>query len=60
MAAIGLFLFVCATLKTEFVVYRLLVARTKIIWGEYAYRFHQAAGAILIVVGVLWAGGVIW
>jgi len=55
----GLFLLVCGTLKSEFIVYRLIVARSKILWGENTYRFHQVAGAIVIVVGVLVALGYI-
>jgi hypothetical protein len=60
MAAIGLFMFVCATLRSEFIIYRLMVYRAKILWGENAHRFLQVVGAIIIVVGVLWAAGVIW
>ncbi len=55
----GLFLLVCSTLKSEFIVYRLIVARSKMLWGENTYRFHQVAGAIVIVVGVLVALGYI-
>ena len=55
----GLFLLVCGTLKSEFLVYRLIVARSKILWGENTHRFHQVAGAIVIVVGVLVALGYI-
>ena len=57
MAAIGLFMFVCATLRSEFIIYRLMVYRAKILWGENAHRFLQVVGAIIIVVGVLVATG---
>jgi hypothetical protein len=60
MAAAGLFMFVCASLKSEFIIYRLLVYRSKILWGENVHRFHQVAGAIVIVLGALWALGYIW
>jgi hypothetical protein len=60
MVAAGLFLLVCGTLRSEFIIYRLLVARSKMLWGEYTHRFHQVAGAIIIVLGVLWALGYIW
>jgi hypothetical protein len=61
MAAAGLFMFVCATLKSEFLIYRLMVYRAKVLWGENnAHRFLQVSGAIIIVVGVLWAVGYIW
>ena len=49
----GLFLLVCGSLKSEFFIYRLLVARSKILWGEHTHRFHQITGVIVIVVGVL-------
>ena len=32
MAAVGLFMLVSGTMKSEFVVYRLLVARSRILW----------------------------
>lgn len=62
MAAVGLFMLVCGTTKSEFVIYRLLVARSRILWGEgdAVHRFYQVSGAILFVLGVLWALGVIW
>ena len=55
----GLFLLVCGRLKSEFIVYRLFVARSKILWGENVYLFHQFSGAAVIVFGVLVALGYI-
>lgn len=55
----GLFLLVCGSLKSELPIYRLIVARSKILWGENTYRFHQVVGIIVIVVGVLVALGYI-
>jgi len=55
----GLFLLICSSKKSDFIVYRLIVARSKILWGENVYRFHQFVGAIVIVVGVLVAVGYI-
>jgi len=55
----GLFLLVCGRLKSDFIVYRLIVARSKILWGDNTYRFHQIVGAIIIVFGVLVAIGYI-
>jgi len=48
----GLFLLVCSTKRSEFVIYRLLVARSRILWGEKVHRFHQVAGALVIVAGL--------
>ncbi|MGB5925535.1 MAG: hypothetical protein WBH01_05505 [Dehalococcoidia bacterium] len=55
----GLFLLVCGRLKSDFFIYRLIVARSKILWGDNIYRFHQIVGVIVIVVGVLVAVGYI-
>ena len=55
----GLFLLVCGGLKSEFIVYRLIVFRSKILWGEHVHQFHQVAGAMVIVFGILVAVGYI-
>jgi hypothetical protein len=55
----GLFLLVCGRLKSGFLIYRLMVARSRILWGDNTHRFHQIVGAIVIVVGVLVAIGYI-
>jgi len=48
----GLFLLICGSLKSNFIIYRLIVYRSKILWGENTHRFHQIVGATVIVVGV--------
>lgn len=60
MALVGLFMLVSATLRSDFVVYRLLVARSRLLWGDWTHTFHQIVGTILIVLGLLWAFGMIW
>ena len=60
MAAVGLFMLVSGITRSNFIVYRLLVARSKMFWGENVHRFYQAVGTVLIVLGVLAALGVIW
>lgn len=55
----GLFMLICGTLKSEFIIYRLLVARSKILWGENVHRFYQITGIIVIVFGVLVALNII-
>jgi hypothetical protein len=55
----GLFLLICGRLRSEFFIYRLIVARSKMLWGENTHRFHQISGAIVIVVGLLVALGYI-
>ncbi len=53
----GLFMAICGSLKSKFIIYRLMVARSKILWGENVHRFYQIVGAIVIVFGVLVALG---
>ena len=60
MATIGLFMLVCGTVKSDFVVYRLLVARSRLLWGDAVHRFFQVSGVIVAVLGILWASGTIW
>jgi hypothetical protein len=62
MAAIGLFMLVCGTLKSEFIIYRLMVHRSRILWGQgdAVHRFYQVSGLIIVALGALWALGLIW
>ncbi len=62
MVAAGLFMLVCGTVKSKFIIYRLMVARSRMFWGEgdAVHRFYQISGLIVTVLGVLWASGVIW
>jgi hypothetical protein len=60
MAVIGgLFAYWGAT-KSEFVAYRLLSARSRLLWGDQVHRFYIVVGGALAVIGLLWALGVIW
>lgn len=53
MVAVGLFLFISASVKSQWVLYRILAARSKIIWGERVYRFHQVSGGLIVIFGIL-------
>lgn len=59
IAAVGLFLFLSGTTKSRFIVYRLLVSRSKMLWGERVHGFYQVAGVLVVAFGVLLAVGVI-
>ena len=59
MVAVGLFMVICGSTKSEFIIYRLMVARSRILWGEKVHRFYQIAGAMVIVFGALVALGYI-
>lgn len=52
-------MFVGGLTKSEFIIYRLLVARSKAMWGENVHKFHQVAGIMVVVFGILLALGVI-
>jgi len=62
MASAGLFMLACGTMKSEFIIYRQMVARSRILWGkgDAVHHFYQVSGLIIIVLGVLWALGIIW
>lgn len=60
MALIGAFFLVSATIRSDFVLYRLLAARSRILWGARVHVFYQVVGAILATLGAMWALGVIW
>ena len=55
VAAVGAQFSVWGRTRSEFVVYRLLVARSRILWGEgdQVHGFYQVAGAIKIGVGAV-------
>jgi len=55
----GLFMLICGLLKSDFIIYRLMVARSKILWKENVHQFYQIVGAIVIVFGILLALGYI-
>jgi len=59
IAAIGLALFIGGYLKSQFVLYRLLVARSKLLWGNNVHKFHQVAGLMVTAFGILLALGII-
>jgi len=48
----GLFMTICGTIKSNFIIYRLFVFRAKL-WGENVHRFYQVVGIIIIVFGLL-------
>ena len=54
-AAIGALFFVWGRSRSEFGVYRLLVARSRILWGDRVHDFYQVVGVILVVVGLVLA-----
>ena len=53
----GLFLLIYGSVKSNFIIYRLLVYRSRILWGDNVHRFHQVAGVMVIIFGILLASG---
>lgn len=49
----GALLVIAALTRTEFVVYRLLVARGRLLWKGGVHKFHVVAGTMCIIAGIL-------
>ncbi len=47
MVLIGLYIFISAMLKSEFIIYRLFHARAKMLWGDNAHYFLMVVGIII-------------
>ena len=58
MILIGLFMLICATRKSETFIYRMLVARSKMMWGHHVHRFHQISGILIIMWAILFMLGI--
>ncbi|OQY09475.1 MAG: hypothetical protein B6I29_03355 [Marinitoga sp. 4572_148] len=48
MLLIGLFIFISAIKKSEFIIYKLLVGRSKLLWGNNVHSFFLVVGIILM------------
>ena len=51
IAAVGALFVAWGRTQSEFVVYQLLVARSRILWGDRVHGFYQVAGVLMIVFG---------
>ena len=58
MALIGLFLVVSSLTKSEFILYRLIAARSKLLWGDNVHSFLAVSGVILIGLSSLFFFGI--
>ena len=58
MFAIGMFMFVCAIRKSEFIIYKLFLARAKVLWGEKAHTFLLVSGIIIMGLSSLFFLGI--
>jgi hypothetical protein len=46
-------------MKSEFIIYKLVVARAKILWGKNAHNFLMISGILPIIMGILMTIGII-
>jgi uncharacterized membrane protein YphA (DoxX/SURF4 family) len=60
MILIGGFLAISGIMKSDFVIYRLLTARSRLLWGagDGVHYFYIIVGILIIVFGVLFLTGV--
>ena len=58
MIVIGMFMLICATRKSETFIYRMLIARSKMMWGNHVRRFYQISGILIIVWAILYMLGI--
>jgi predicted DNA-binding transcriptional regulator len=56
---VGLCLLICGLVESDFILYRLLVARSKILWDKNVHRFYQISGLLVVIVGLLVIFGII-
>ena len=53
MIIIGTFMLMGSLTRSNFILYKLLVARSKILWGKNVYKFHAISAVLIILVGIL-------
>lgn len=51
IAAVGALFIVWGRSRSDFVVYRLLVARSRLLWGDRVHAFYRVCGALMIIAG---------
>lgn len=55
LSLVGLFLLLSGLSRSNFIVYRLFVARSKVLWKseEKVHKFYQVVGILIILFGIL-------
>ncbi|MGI9613322.1 MAG: hypothetical protein ACR2QO_10465 [Acidimicrobiales bacterium] len=53
MVVVGALMFVGARTQSDFIAYRLIAARARILWGSRVHTFLQVSGALVVLAGVL-------
>jgi cytochrome c oxidase assembly factor CtaG len=54
----GIFFVVCATMKSENIVYKMFYDRSEMCWKKHTYRFHQISGFMMVLFGCLEIAGI--
>ncbi len=57
MMAVGVFFLTCESTRSEFVLYQLCVANSRLLWGNNVHRFFQCLAAGFIILGGLRVAG---
>ena len=55
LSLVGLFLLISGLTRSNFIVYRLFVARSIVLWKseEKVHKFYQVVGVLIILFGIL-------
>ena len=53
MIGIGTFILMSSLTRSKFILYKLLVARSKTLWGKHVYKFHAISAVLIILVGII-------
>ncbi len=53
MILIGCFFVISALRKSSFVIYQILVEKSKKLWGDKVHVFYLFSGILIIIVGIL-------
>ncbi len=59
IAIVGLLMLLGGLTKTDFVLYRILAARSRLLWGDNVHSFYVVVGLMVALFGVLVTTGVI-
>lgn len=52
VAAVGVAFIVWGRTQSDFVVYRMLAARSRLLWGDRVHAFYQGAGTLMVIAGI--------
>jgi len=58
MIVLGLFFTISAFMESEFIVYKILTARSKLLWKDNVHHFYKVVGVLIAIFGLLFIIGV--